>query len=130
MKSLFYIAALPVLAALAQAVPPAEGPTCQAQLAAHLEGNQLTLVGHCRNDSEKALTLRYELLTDKRGPAGTSRNTQSGTVTVAPRQTVALSQTSISVSPADFYQVHLHLLDAHGTVVARDSLVHAPASRP
>ncbi|TGE23824.1 hypothetical protein E5K00_01000 [Hymenobacter aquaticus] len=90
----------------------------------------LTLVGRCLNVGPQPLALRYELLTEKKGPAGTSRNAQSGNVTLAPQQTTTLSQTTINVSPADFYRVRLRVLDQQGSVVAADSLVHQPVSRP
>ncbi|QDA60221.1 curli-like amyloid fiber formation chaperone CsgH [Hymenobacter jejuensis] len=128
MKHLLF-SIIPFLAAFAQ---KAEGPaSCKAQLETHLTGDNLTIVGHCQNQSAQTVTLRYELLTDKRGQSGTSHNTQSGAVAVASQQSAVLSQTTINVAPTDFYKVKLRLLDAQGTVVAEDSLVHHPvASRP
>lgn len=99
---------------------------CQAHLLTQQTGAMLTLTGECENISEQALNLRYELSTDKRGTSGTSRNAQSGRFTVLPGQKAILSQTSLNVSPADYYRVHLRLLDAQNNVVAQDSLIHTP----
>jgi hypothetical protein len=99
---------------------------CKAHLLTQQTGTMLTLTGECQNVSEQALSLRYELSANKRGASGTSRNTQSGRFTVLPGQKATLSQTSLSVSPADSYQVYLRLLDAQNNVVAQDSLVHTP----
>ncbi|UOQ71665.1 curli-like amyloid fiber formation chaperone CsgH [Hymenobacter cellulosilyticus] len=115
---------------LGQNDPQPSGPTGQAQLETHREGDRLTLIGHCHNPGAEPITLRYELHTDKRGPAGTSRNAQSGNFTVAPHQTATLSQTTINVASADFYRVRLRVLSLQGSVVSEDSLVHQPGARP
>lgn len=101
-------------------------PLCQAHLLTQQTGAMLTLTGECQNTSAQTLSLRYELSTDKRGTSGTSRNAQAGKFTVLPGQKTVLSQTSLNVGPADYYRVHLRLLDAQNNVVAQDSLVHAP----
>ncbi|WP_262891893.1 curli-like amyloid fiber formation chaperone CsgH [Hymenobacter glacieicola] len=106
-----------------QAVPSQPGSApCQARLAMHQEGNMLTLIGEGQNNTSQPMRLRYELLTSRQGKAGTSRNAQSGNVTLAPNQKAALSQTSINISPSDHYQIHLRLFDSQDHVVAHDSL--------
>ncbi|KAA9327182.1 hypothetical protein F0P96_18265 [Hymenobacter busanensis] len=102
-------------------------PVCHARLELIQTGLNLTIAGHCQNATNQAAHLRYELLTEKRGRSGSSRNAQSGGVEVAPGQDVVLSRTTINLDPRDFYRVHLRLLDAQGTVVAADSVVHQPA---
>ncbi|MCB2408986.1 curli-like amyloid fiber formation chaperone CsgH [Hymenobacter lucidus] len=130
MKIHWIITVLPFWAMLWQGRLAAHEAGCRAQLESRLEGDKLTLIGHCQNAGTQPLTLRYELLTDKKGKSGTSRNAQSGNFTVAPQQTATLSQTTINVAPADFYRVQLRVLDLQGTLVAQDSLVHQPGSRP
>lgn len=130
MKIPWILALMPFWAMLWQGRLAAPDTGCRAQLEARLAGDKLTLVGHCQNTGTQPLTLRYELLTDKKGKSGTSRNSQSGNFTVAPQQTAVLSQTTINVAPADFYRAQLRVLDVQGSVVAQDSLIHQPDNRP
>jgi hypothetical protein len=123
--------ALPLIGGLWQNGNTSPGlPAGQATLETRLEGERLTLIGHYQNASPVPQSLYYELVTGKKGPAGTSQNSQSGRFTVAPHQTATLSQTTISVAPADVYRVKLRVLDLQGSVVAEDSLVHQPTPRP
>ncbi|WP_262709843.1 curli-like amyloid fiber formation chaperone CsgH [Hymenobacter metallicola] len=103
-----------------------DGAPCRATLESKLEAGRLTVIGHCQNAGNEPLTLQYELSANKRGQAGSSRNSQSGRFTVAPQQTANLSQTTMSVAATDFYQINLRVLDLQGRVVAEDSLVHRP----
>ncbi|WP_400190318.1 curli-like amyloid fiber formation chaperone CsgH [Hymenobacter sp. B81] len=100
--------------------------TCEARLELAQSGSQLTVVGHCRNPGPAAAQLRYELLTEKRGRSGSSRNAQSGWVEARPGQELVLSRTTISAGPHDYYRVRLRLLDEEGNVLAADSAVHEP----
>ncbi|MBX0289003.1 hypothetical protein K3G63_01050 [Hymenobacter sp. HSC-4F20] len=102
---------------------PSAPAACQAYLETRLEGNILTLRGQGQNNTAQPLHLRYELITSRQGQAGTSRNAQSGSVTLVPNHKTTLSQTSFNVSPADHYQVHLRLLDSNNHVLAHDSLL-------
>lgn len=131
MKSFFYLLTLPFLAAL----PPRQTTRAmapsgyEARLETRMDGDRLTVIGHCRNVSPQPVVLRYELRTDKRGLSGTSSNAQSGEVTVASQQDVPLSQSTINVAPTDYYRIKLRMLNAQGAVVAEDSVVHH-AARP
>lgn len=102
---------------------PTASATCQAHLETRLEGNLLTLIGQGQNNTAQPLHLRYELLTSKQGQSGTSQNTQSGSVMLAPNRKTILSQITFNVIPADHYQVHLRLLDSNNHVLAHDSLL-------
>lgn len=127
MRNFWFYTSVPLAAALAQAPAPVPGvPVCRARLESQLLGDKLTLVGQCQNESSQPLELRYEMLTDKKGPAGTSRNSQSGSFKLAPHGATKLSQTTINVSPADYYRIRLRIVDVQGSVVAEDSVVHQP----
>lgn len=128
MNTSWFMSALPFVALLGQqaGAPPQHPVDCRAQLESRLENGQLTIIGHCQNSGAQPRTLHYELLTSKQGQSGTSRNAQSGRFTVAPQQTATLSQTTISVTPADFYRIKLRVLDLQGLLVTEDSLVHQP----
>ena len=98
--------------------------SCQAQLETRQQGSQVTLVGHCHNGTSQALKLRYEMTTDKHGQSGTSHNTQSGYVTVSPRQSEVLAQSTLAVQAADQYRVRLRLFGANNILLAQDSVIH------
>lgn len=101
----------------------------QARLETRQDGDLLTIIGHCRNETAQPAGLHYELLTDKKGQSGTSRNQQSGAFTSVPQQDQVLSQTTINVAASDYYLVRLRLLNAQGAVVAEDSIVHQPVGK-
>ncbi|TGE18632.1 curli-like amyloid fiber formation chaperone CsgH [Hymenobacter elongatus] len=131
MNNYWFFALAPLSAALWQVGVPNNGaPACRAHLESRLDGNQLTLVGYCQNSGAQPLTLRYELLTDKKGRSGTATNSQSGSFSVAAQQTTTLSKTTITIVPADFCRVKLRLLTSQGIVVSEDSLVHHPITQP
>ncbi|MFD2785228.1 curli-like amyloid fiber formation chaperone CsgH [Hymenobacter rubripertinctus] len=111
-----------LLTPLAGMWPQPTGP-CQARLDAQRTGELLTLVGHCQNTSDQPMEVRYEMVTDKRGAAGTSHNAQSGYVTVAARESGVLSQSTMNVGEADHYAVHLRLFGADNRLLAQDSLI-------
>ena len=118
MKPLLFL----LLAPLAGMWPQPAGP-CQAHLDARREGELLTLVGRCQNTSDHVLKVRYEMVTDKRGAAGTSHNAQSGYVTIAARESGVLSQSTINVGGADQYAVYLRLFGVDNYLLAQDSLI-------
>lgn len=102
----------------------------EAYLETRMEGDRLTVIGHCRNVSSQPVSLRYELRTDKRGLSGTTSNAQSGQVVLAVQQDMPISQITINIAPTDFYRIKLRMLNAQGIVVAEDSLVHNVSTRP
>lgn len=116
-----------LMSLLAMPGQSAPSPACRARLEARQADDLLTIVGHCQNTTSQPTSLRYELLTSKQGPAGVSRNVQSGTVLVGSQEDKILSQTTMNVSAADVYRVHLRLLTNTGVVVAEDSLLHSTA---
>lgn len=111
-----------LLTPLAGMWPQPTGP-CQAHLDARREGSLLTLVGRCQNTSDTMLEVRYEMVTDKRGAAGTSHNAQSGYLTIGARESGVLSQSTMNVGESDQYAVHLRLFGADNRLLAQDSLI-------
>ncbi|WP_394343526.1 curli-like amyloid fiber formation chaperone CsgH [Hymenobacter metallilatus] len=107
----------------------AEDTGCQARLVAQPTNGMLLITGFCRNKTPQPLPVRYELLTSRSGQAGSTRNMQSGTYTIAPAQEQALSQTSISFQPDDACSIHLRLFNQHGLLLAEDSVIHQPQGR-
>ncbi|MBT9393797.1 hypothetical protein KLP40_11545 [Hymenobacter sp. NST-14] len=111
-----------LLAPLGGIWPQSPSP-CQVHLDARREGALLTLVGRCHNTSDQTLEVRYEMVTDRRGAAGTSHNAQSGYLTIGARESGVLSQSTLNVGEADQYRVHLRLFGADNRLLAQDSLV-------
>jgi len=72
-------------------------------------------VGYASADS--ALTLRYELVGEKRGSGGRSSVSQGGRVAVAPGLAARLSQVSFGrLGESDHYSIHLRVYDGEDLV--------------
>ena len=112
---LLALVAWPALAAL-QAAPP-----CLAHLALHEQDGLLHIVGSCRSQLPQAAQYRYELRTQRTGPAGQSTTTQGGQFELPPGQEVTLSQVSLNAGADAHYHLHLLVYDATGHAVAQDS---------
>ena len=82
-------------------------------------GDQLHVVPWVR--STRATRLRYEVVSEKRGPAGQSRTAQSGNVNADPDQSVRLSTLLLRVGPDDRYTITVRLFADH-TLVAEKSV--------
>lgn len=62
--------------------------------------------------AESPLTLRYELVGEKRGSSGRSSVSQGGRVAVAPGTAARLSQVSFGrLGESDHYSIHLRVYD-------------------
>ncbi|OON68613.1 curli-like amyloid fiber formation chaperone CsgH [Hymenobacter sp. CRA2] len=118
---------IPLFLALGLWTTPGAAPYV-ARIEARQQGEQLTIVAHCLNQTAEPVALRYELRSERQGQSGTSRNTQSGNCRALPGQEVALGRSSFNVTAQDSYRIRLVLLTAEGRVVAADSLVH-PSQR-
>lgn len=71
---------------------------------------QAVFVGYARADS--ALTLRYELVGEKRGAAGHSRVQQGGSVALARGAAARLSRVSFGrLGDSDHYSIHLRVYE-------------------
>jgi hypothetical protein len=65
--------------------------------------------------------LRYEIRTTREGQSGRSNSSQSGNVRLGDNGSAKLATTSISVTPADRYRIHVKLLEG-GRVVAEEEI--------
>jgi hypothetical protein len=66
-------------------------------------------------------SLRYEIRTTREGAGGRSNSSQSGNVRLGEDGSAKLASTSISVTPADRYHIHVKLLE-RGRVVAEEEV--------
>jgi hypothetical protein len=82
-------------------------------------GNMLTVVPYV--ESSAAATLRYRLVSDKHGRAGTSTTSQEGTVTVDCCARQPISTLSLSVEPSDQYVISVTLFEGK-KIVAQKTL--------
>lgn len=94
-----------------------------AQLQTQAQGNMLSINSLFTNKSGADVNFSYRMKSERAGAAGTSVNSQSGTVTAAAGQTITLSKSSFSVTPQDTYTIVLEILD-QGKVVAQDQIVY------
>lgn len=97
-------------------------PACQARLEVQRTGDNVTITGHCRNQSAEAARWSYELRTEKQGQSGSARNAQSGRFVVPAGADVVLSRTTLNLTPHDACRMELRVRDETGQVLAADSL--------
>ena len=98
-------------------------PEHRAWIDAQQTDDMLTVRGRFANDSQQDATFRYQLLTTKQGPSGSSTSTQAGSFTAPAGQEVSLSNTSINVTPADLYVIELKIFQAD-SVYLHDKIEH------
>ncbi|WP_354580080.1 curli-like amyloid fiber formation chaperone CsgH [Hymenobacter sp. UYP22] len=103
---------------------------CQAKLVSQLQNGELQITGYCRNQTESPLAASYELTMEREGRSGSTHNTQGGRINLAPAQEMALSQTTINYQPTDVCSIRLKVFDEQGQLLAQDSLIRRPDSRP
>ena len=82
----------------------------RAWIATERQGDMLSVQGKFANDSQRADTFRYELITVKQGSAGNSRSAQSGEFVAPAGQEVSLSSSSVNVTEEDTYVIELKIL--------------------
>ena len=98
-------------------------PEHRAWIDAKQTDDMLTIRGKFANDSEQDATFRYELVTIKQGPSGSSSSTQAGSFAAPAQDEVSLSNVSINVTPADLYVIELKIFQAD-SVYLRDKIEH------
>jgi hypothetical protein len=118
MKSLLLLmlATLPLLA-----LHQADAPPCIAQLVLSQQGDLLRVTGTCRSQLAQPAHYRYELHTQRLGPGGSSRTSQSGRFELPAQQQVQLSQVGLGAGPDSHYRINLLVFDDAGRTVAQDS---------
>ncbi|MET4107015.1 hypothetical protein ABIB60_002380 [Hymenobacter sp. UYP22] len=109
---------------------PNPAAMCQAKLVSQLQNGELQITGYCRNQTESPLAASYELTMEREGRSGSTHNTQGGRINLAPAQEMALSQTTINYQPTDVCSIRLKVFDEQGQLLAQDSLIRRPDSRP
>src|SRR5690554_3140882 len=80
---------------------------CSPDIRVERSESTLTIENACTAGESTGERLRYELIVDRIGRAGTSRSRQSGEFTVGSPSADTLSRTSISFSPGDSLNVRL-----------------------
>ena len=98
-------------------------PEHRAWIDAKQTDDMLTIRGKFANDSEQDATFRYELVTTKQGPSGSSSSTQAGSFAAPAREEVSLSNTSINISTEDTYVIELKIFQGD-TVYLDDKIEH------
>ncbi len=84
-------------------------------------GDSLFITGMLRNAGPKAVSLHYVMEIIKSGPAGQSRNNQSGQFKAEPNTYVALAKTIVNASIQDHYRIVLSILDQQ-KIIRTDTL--------
>jgi hypothetical protein len=94
-------------------------PAYSLRLETTARGDLLTVVPYVESSADA--TLRYRLISDKHGTAGTSRTSQEGTVRLDCCRNQPLSTLSLSVEPSDRYVISVTLFE-DGSIVAQETL--------
>ncbi len=89
--------------------PPAPDDSTGAQIHTERTGDRLRVQGVFVSEDASADTLRYELSLRRRGAAGTTQTTQSGTFATGPGQADTLSTTQVNVQSGDTLTLHLRV---------------------
>jgi len=83
----------------------------------------LKIRAFCFNNTSKDETLRYKLEAKKSGESGTANISQAGSVHIPSQEKRCLSQSVLSISPKDHYQITLEV-HKDGKLVAEDSVFY------
>lgn len=79
----------------------------------------------CFNNTSEDEVLRYKLEAKKSGKSGIAETFQAGSVHIPSQEKKCLSQSTLSVSPTDHYQITLEVYK-DGKLVAEDSVFYPP----
>lgn len=90
-------------------------------IGAEVHGNNLTVEPTVRGPADKSL--HYEMKVRREGEGRSSNSSQSGTVKLDGQGRGQLASTSVSVSPADRYEVIVRLFDANQMVAEESARV-------
>ena len=83
------------------------------------EDSYLKIKPFCFNNTSEDQVLRYKLEARKSGKSGTAKSFQAGSVHIPSQEKKCLSQSTLSVSPTDHYQITLEVYK-DGKLVAED----------
>ena len=114
-------ALLSFLLVATSAAAMASEPGYRLRIESSTQDGQLTVVPQLA--APAGARLRYEIVSSRRGGAGTSNSSQSGSVSVGPEGSVKLSTLSVSTGPQDRYVVTVKVFDG-AKLVAEEVLRH------
>ena len=97
----------------------AEVPSVNAWIEVTPLDGLIRIIPYCR--SEKAITVSYELVSEKSGRSGTSRSRQGGKVELKPGIDTSLAQQQIGITKEDSYQLTLKIF-SHGELIASERI--------
>ena len=97
----------------------------QAWIEVEYKDSYLKIRAFCLNNTSEDEVLRYELEARKSGKSGTAKTFQAGSVLIPTQEKKCLSQSGLSVSPTDHYQIKLEVYE-DGKLVAEDSVFYPP----
>ena len=95
----------------------------KAWIAIEYKDSYLKIRAFCFNNTSKDEVLRYKLEAKKSGKSGTANISQAGSVHIPSQERKCLSQSGLSVSPKDHYQIKLEVYK-DGKLVAEDSVFY------
>lgn len=85
------------------------------------DNSHLKIKAYCRNNSSEDSVLRYNLRAQKRGEAGRTATSQSGSFYLPSQEEKCLSKLGLGVSLKDEYEIKLEVYEG-GKLVAEDSV--------
>ena len=97
----------------------------KAWIAIEYKDSYLKIRAFCFNNTSEDEVLRYKLEVRKNGKSGTTNISQAGSVHIPSQEKKCLSQSTLSVSPTDHYQITLEVYK-DGKLVAEDCVFYPP----
>ena len=85
------------------------------------DNSHLEIKAYCRNNSSADSVLRYKLKAQKKGRAGRTATSQSGSFYLRSQSEKYLSKLGLNVSPKDEYEIKLEVYK-DGKLIAEDSV--------
>ncbi len=89
------------------------------------DNSHLEIKACCRNNSSADSVLRYNLKAQKKGRAGRTATSQSGSFYLRSQSEKCLSKLGLDVSPKDEYEIKLEVYK-DGKLIAEDSVSYPP----
>ena len=102
----------------------AEAPSVNAWIEVTPLNGLIRIIPYCRSDD--AITVNYELTSEKSGRSGTSRSRQRGKVELKPGIDTSLSHQKIGITEEDRYRLTLKVF-SRGHLIASD-IITVPES--
>jgi len=97
----------------------------EAWIEVEYKDSYLKIRAFCFNNTSEDEVLRYKLEARKSGKSGTAKTFQAGSVLIPTQEKKCLSQSGLSISPKDHYQITLKVYK-DGELVAEDSVFYPP----